>query len=201
MHAGAPLHRARAAAILMHGRERDPADILGVADRLGLEDLAYLAPAAHGNSWYPNRFMAPLAENQPCLDQALAVIDRLIADTGSQGLDQSQVVLLGFSQGACLISEYAVRHARRYCAVVAFTGGLIGPEGTLWNYGGDFAGTPVFLGTSDVDEWVPADRVRESAAVFQRMGAAVELKIYRGMEHAVTDDEIACARRIIMSGL
>lgn len=182
---------------MIHGRGRDTDDILGVARRLDLADVACLAPAAFENSWYPNRFMEPIGKNQPRLNQALERVDTLVDDLLGRKFTSDRIVLLGFSQGACLVSEYAVRHARRYGAVIAFTGGLIGPAGTQWDFPGDFAGTPVFLGSSDIDEWVPESRVQETAGVMQRMGAAVELKIYKGMEHVVNDDEIDKARRMI----
>ncbi|MBI2993513.1 MAG: dienelactone hydrolase family protein [Gammaproteobacteria bacterium] len=185
------------AAIMVHGRGRDADDILGIADRLELADVAYLAPTAFEKSWYPNRFMEPIERNQPRLDQALERVDTLVGDLLGRGFDPARIILLGFSQGGCLISEYAVRNTRRYGGVVAFTGGLIGPPGTQWNSKGKFEGTPVFLGTSDIDEWVPEMRVQETARVLRRMGAIVELMIYKGMEHVVNDGEISRARELI----
>lgn len=182
---------------MVHGRGRDTDDILGIADRLDLADVAYLAPAAFEHSWYPNRFMEPIGTNQPRLDQALERVDTLVADLSQRGFDPARIILLGFSQGGCLVSEYAVRNARRYGAVIAFTGGLIGPPGTHWNFGGDFKGTPVFLGTSDIDEWVPVERVLETAGILRGRGAVVESKIYHDVEHIVNDDEILRARELI----
>jgi predicted esterase len=171
--------------------------MLGIADRLQLEDVAYLAPAAFENSWYPNRFMAPLAMNQPMLDYALERLDTLVSGLATDGFDPGSIVLLGFSQGACLVTEYAVRNATCWGGIVAFTGGLIGPPGSAWQFGGGFGGTPVFLGTSDVDEWVPEPRVRETASVMAGLGARVRLEVYVGMDHVVCDDEIRCARNLI----
>lgn len=182
---------------MIHGRGRDTGDILTIAERLGLPDVAYLAPAAFENSWYPERFMEPIAANQPYLDYALERIDSLVTDLNRKGIDTTKIVLVGFSQGACLATEYAVRNPRRYGAVVAFTGGLIGPAETSWDYPGDFAGTPIFFGSSDIDEWVPEPRVHESAAIMRAKGAMVNVVIYPGMAHIVNDDEIARARDIL----
>ena len=189
--------RARLAAILVHGRGRDAQEMIGIADRLGLDDVAWLAPSAAGNSWYPNRFMEPLSSNQPMLDHALDRLRTLVAGLASEGFEPGRILLMGFSQGACLVSEYAVRNACRWGGVVAFTGGLIGPPRSAWDFGGNFGGTPVFLGTSDVDEWVPAARVIETAKVMSDLGARVSLEIYRGMDHVVCDDEIRRARDLI----
>ena len=181
----------------MHGRGRDTDDILGLADRVGIEDFSYLAPAAHEGSWYPYSFLEPIEKNEPRLSYALELYDEAVNGLLEQGIPRRRIVLAGFSQGACLTAEYAVRHADRYGGILLFTGGLIGPPGTRWEYGGSFGGTPVFLGTSDVDEFVPEERVRESAKVFEGMGADVTLRVYAGMDHAVNDDEIAVARNII----
>ena len=181
----------------MHGRGRDTDDILGLADRVGIEDFSYLAPAAHEGSWYPYSFLEPIEKNEPRLSYALELYDEAVNGLLEQGIPRRRIVLAGFSQGACLTAEYAVRHADRYGGILLFTGGLIGPPGTRWEYRGSFEGTPVFLGTSDVDEFVPEERVRESAKVFEGMGADVTLRVYAGMDHAVNDDEIAVARNII----
>lgn len=194
--AGCDPANARCAAILVHGRGREPDEMVQLARRLALDDVCYLVPTAHQNTWYPLGFMAPLAENQPWLDHALARLDALVAELNAQGFPRERIVLTGFSQGACLVLEYSVRNAGRYGGIVAWTGGLIGPPGTQWPRTGDFAGTPVFLGSSDVDEWVPEGRVRESAAVLEGLSARVQLKIYPGMDHIVCDDEISEARRI-----
>ena len=194
---GQPLAQSRGVAVMMHGRGRDTDDILGLADRIGVAGFSYLAPTAHENSWYPYSFLEPIEKNEPRLSYALEVYDELVNGLVEQGIPKRRIVLAGFSQGACLAAEYAVRHADRYGGILLFTGGLIGPPGTRWEYGGSFGGTPVFLGTSDVDEFVPEERVRESARVFEGMGADVTLRVYPGMDHVVNDDEISITRDIL----
>lgn len=194
---GRPLAESHAVAIMMHGRGGTSGDILTLASRIGNDSFTYLAPAAKDNTWYPYGFMAPINSNEPFLSSALALYDSLVQQLLEQGFSKRQIVLLGFSQGACLAAEYAVRHADRYGGIALFTGGLIGPPGTSWNHAGSFDGTPIFLGTSDIDGFVPLERVQESAAVFKRMGARVIERVYPGMDHLVNDDEIAIARTIM----
>ena len=194
---GVPVDAAAAAVILVHGRNAAPANILTVADALGDERVAYLAPAAAGHSWYPYSFLADIPRNEPGISSGLQVLDGLVSWLEERGVPSSRVVLLGFSQGACLASEYAVRHARRFGGVVAYSGGLIGPPGTEWNYPGSFDGTPVFLGCSDVDPHIPLARVAESEVVFQRMGAEVTKRIYPRMGHLVNEDEIAFTQALL----
>jgi predicted esterase len=194
---GAALERARAVVVMVHGRNAAPKNILDLVPRFDRADVAYLAPAAAGNTWYPNSFMADTASNEPGLSSGLAVLDRVVRDVVARGVPQWRIVLVGFSQGACLASEFAVRHAVRFGGLIAFSGGLIGPPGTVWNNRGSFDGMPVFLGSSDPDAHVPPDRVRESARVFEGMGASVTLRIYPGLGHTVSDDEIVSGRTIL----
>ena len=184
---------ARAAVVLLHGRGRDPEDVLGLADRLGEPDVAFLAPAARGGTWYPGSFLAPFADNEPYLSSALGVVDELVHSLG----DGARVVLAGFSQGACLAAEYALRHPRRYGGLILYTGGVLGPPGTTWTPRGTFEGTPAYLGTADPDDWVPVRRVEETAALFSAMGADVSLDVFSGMDHLVNEQEIAAGKALL----
>lgn len=194
---GPPPAQARLGAILVHGRGASADDILGLAHELAIPDIAYLAPQAAGHSWYPYSFLAPLAQNEPGLSSALRLIEGLVDQLGREGLPAERVVLMGFSQGACLTLEFAARHSRRYAAIAAFSGGVIGPAGTPRDYAGSFAGTPVFLGCSDSDPHIPVARVRESADVFRRMGATVDERIYPRMGHTINADELAAVGRLL----
>ena len=197
LHYGAPLESARLAAILVHGRGASAEDILGVAAELRANDIAYLAPQAADHTWYPYSFLTPIPKNEPWLTSALGVLGRLVANLGGHGYQPDRIVLLGFSQGACLSLEFAARNPQRYAAVVGFSGGLIGPPGTPRNYPGSLAGVPVFLGCSDIDAHIPLERVHESADVFRRMGAAVDERIYKGMGHTISGDELEAVRGLV----
>ena len=195
--AGVPLGQAPAVVIMVHGRNAGPENILDLVPKLARPGLTYLAPAAAGRTWYPLSFMAEIEKNEPGISSGLAMLEALVSRVESAGVPRSRVVMLGFSQGACLTSEFAVRHAARYGGFVLFTGGLIGPPGTRWDYPGDFGGTPIFLGSGDPDSHVPVSRVRESAEIFTRMGAHVTTRIYPGRGHFVSDDEVALAQSLI----
>jgi predicted esterase len=195
--AGAPLGSSHAVMIMLHGRNASAANILGLAAELDRPGFTYLAPSAANNTWYPYSFLAETSKNEPDLSSALQEIDGLVASLVSRGIRKRHVVLLGFSQGGCLAGEYAVRHADRYGGVVMLSGGLIGPPGTVWPDGGDFAATPVFLGCSDVDAHIPKERVLESGAVLTRLQADVTLRLYPGMGHQINEDEIDHARAIM----
>jgi predicted esterase len=194
---GRPPGESQATMIMLHGRNAAPANILDLVPRLDRPQFSFLAPAAAGGTWYPYSFMAQTATNEPGLSSGLGVLEGLVADLLSRGIRKEHIALLGFSQGACLAAEFAVRHADRYGGVILLSGGLIGPPGTTWEYPGSFRSTPIFLGCSDVDMHVPKTRVDESAQVFRRMGAQVTDRIYPGMGHVVNDDEIGYARAVM----
>lgn len=194
---GPPPAEARLGAILIHGRGAAAEDILGLAHELALPDVAYLAPQAAGHTWYPYSFLSRTEQNEPGLSSALLVIDGLVQQFEQQGVPADRVVLMGFSQGACLTLEFAARHARRYRAIAGFSGGLIGPPGTPRDYPASFEDTPVFIGCSDVDPHIPVERVRESAEVYRRMGAAVDERIYPGMGHTINQAEIDAVRNLL----
>lgn len=195
--AGQPLDGARAAMILVHGRGATAPSILELAQVLHYDEMAYLAPQASGNTWYPYSFLAPIAQNEPNLSSALQAVADVLARVEAAGIPPEQIIIAGFSQGACLASEFVARNAGRYGGLIAFSGGLIGPPGTPRDYAGSLAGTPVFLGCSNVDFHIPEERVHETAEVLERLGADVNKKIYPNMGHTIIQDEIDQARKIV----
>ena len=192
--AGAPLAEARGAVLLVHGRGATAQDVLTLVPEIGVPDLAYVAPQAAGSTWYPYPFMTPMDQNEPYLSSALARLAEVLAHIAAAGIPPKRTGLLGFSQGACLATECVARNPRRYGGVAGLSGGLIGPPGTPRDYPGSFDGTPVFLGCSDVDFHIPKERVIETAEVFKRLGAVVDLRLYPNMGHLVNEDEIQAVR-------
>lgn len=195
--AGESIYRALAAMLMIHGRGARAEDILSLADQFAQPGFAYLAPQATGNTWYPNRFLVPLEENEPWLSSALELVGDLIGQIVAAGIPAERTILLGFSQGACLTLEFAARNARRYGGVVGLSGALIGPDDTLRDYPGSLAGTLVFLGCSDVDFHVPRQRVDETAAVMREMGGNVTERLYPNMDHTINQDEIDFVRSMM----
>ena len=195
--AGKPLAEARGAMILIHGRGASAESILELAAYLPQPDLAWLAPQAADSTWYPYSFLAPLEKNEPYLSSALARVTEVVALAEAAGLPPERIFLGGFSQGACLASEFVARNARRYGGLIAFSGGLIGPDGTPRDYAGSLSGMPVFIGCSDVDPHIPVGRVHETAAVLARMGAAVDSRIYPRMGHTINQDEMDAAAALL----
>lgn len=193
---GKPLRETGKALILLHGRGGSAEDILSLADALPVSDFTLFAPQADGHSWYPYSFLAVPAQNEPWLSSALDAVKGLVEDIKAQGIATDKIWFTGFSQGACLMLEFITRNAARYGGATAFTGGLIGDRIYPENYHGDFGGMPVFIGTSDPDPHVPVQRVRESAAILREKGAVVNEKVYPGMGHTITGEEIREATKV-----
>ena len=194
---GADVAAANAAMIMIHGRGASAEDILYLAHELDAPDVAFLAPQAANATWYPNRFIAPVAANEPWLSSALQVVDDMIGSLVAAGIAHDKIFLLGFSQGGCLATEYAARNPRRYAGVIGLSSGLIENGDQPRAYTGTLDGTPVLLGCSDVDFHIPLARVERTAQIFADLGAAVDTRIYPGMDHTVNQDELDAVQHLI----
>ena len=195
--ADTPLAEAKKALILLHGRGGSAEDILSLTEYLNVKEYALLAPQARDNSWYPYSFIAPISQNEPWLSSALDLVKETLDEITTKGISIENVCLLGFSQGACLTLEFAARNAQKYGGIVAFTGGLVGDKIHTENYKGNFEGTPVFIGSSNPDPHVPVQRVRETTGILKSMDADVTEKIYNGMGHTISEDEIKTANELV----
>jgi phospholipase/carboxylesterase len=197
IHAGAPLTEARGAMVLLHGRGGSAEDILGLAEAFDMDGLAYLAPQAAAHEWYPSSFLAPRERNEPWLSSALDKVGSVVASIESAGIQRERIVIAGFSQGACLSTEFVASNPARYAGLIAFTGGLIGPVGMDLRHEGDLAGTLALFLSGDPDPHVPWQRVVDSAKELERMGAKVEAVRYPGKPHSVSADEVEHARAML----
>lgn len=194
---GTDLEAADAAVILVHGRGATARSILGLGREVVTDGVALLAPQAAGNEWYPNSFLAPFESNEPGLSSGLRMVGKALETAEDAGIPRNRTLLVGFSQGACLASDFVARNPTEYGGLVAFSGGLIGPEDTDLDYEGSLDGTPAFVGCSDVDPHIPIERVHETTAVLEDLDAVVTEQVYEGMGHTVNQDELDHASTMI----
>jgi phospholipase/carboxylesterase len=195
--AGETPEAAKAAVVMLHGRGATAMDILSLSAEISLPGVAFLAPQAANNTWYPHRFMEATVSNEPWLSSALSVAGKIIQHLKDSGIPEEKMLLLGFSQGACLALEYAARNARRYGGVAGLSGGVIGADSEQRQDEGNLAGTPVFLGCSDVDPHIPKERVLKTEKIMKALGGDVTVKLYPNMGHAVNQDEIDVVKRML----
>jgi predicted esterase len=195
--AGTDLDAADAAVVFVHGRGATAQSILGMAGEFDADGVAYLAPQANGRTWYPHSFLEPMEKNEPSLSSALNLLGTLRDRIADAGIPPEQTMVVGFSQGACLSSEFVARNARKYGGLAALSGGVIGPDDTPRNYDGSLDGTPIFLGCSDRDPHIPLERVHETRDVFEALDGDVAERIYEGMGHGVNEDEVEYVREMV----
>ncbi|PWU05145.1 MAG: phospholipase [Terriglobia bacterium] len=201
LESGQPRGKARLAGVLLHGRDRTREDKVVLASSFGVDGIRWLAPAADTGSWYPGRFFEPRAVNEPFLSQAIRKCHEVVDEAGEGGrLGPERIIIVGFSQGACLAVEYALQHPDRCGALIVFTGALIGPPGHPWPSSPKMLmGKRVLLTGSDVDEWISEEQTRETARVLSDLGADVQLRIYKGRPHIVSEAELSEARTLLSS--
>jgi predicted esterase len=197
LQAGADPSEAKGAVILVHGRGATASSILGLAEAIDRPDFFYLAPQAAGNTWYPYRFMVPRQQNEPHLSSALTRVGGLVDQLASVDIPAERVVIVGFSQGACLAADFIARNPKRYGGVGVLSGGLIGDVVSPADFPGSLADTPVFVGCSDVDAHIPLERVKLTSMILGGMGAALTERIYPGMGHTVNDNEIEALQAML----
>ncbi len=190
IYGGEKIESAKAAMIMIHGRGATAESILSLSNEFDVDGIAYIAPQAKGNTWYPHSFLSPVEMNEPGRTSGLTLIDLIVFDLLNNGLISENIFLLGFSQGACLSLEYAARNPKRFGGVFGLSGGLIGTPAELINYEGDLSGTEIFLGCSDIDPHIPVERIHETERIFKSLNACVTKRIYEGMSHTINRDEI-----------
>lgn len=194
---GADINSAKSAMILIHGRGATAESILTLTNEFSSDNYIYAAPQANGNTWYPYSFLSPEEENEPALSSGLKVIDLLVQKLNDSSLPSNEIIILGFSQGACLALEYSTRNAKKYKGIVGLSGGLIGEKINTNKYSGSFEKCPIFLGCSNIDPHIPEERVNETEKVMEKFGAAVTKRIYKNMGHSINEDEINFIRSIM----
>ena len=195
---GAKLEASARVLILLHGRGGSAADMLALGQELSRADTALLAPQAAGHTWYPNSFLAPLSQNEPWITSAMNRIDGLVQQCAAAGVSSHRIAIIGFSQGACLASEFIARYPRQYAALIAFTGGLLGPLGSDLHHAGSLQSTEILLSSGDPDPHVPWSRVEETADEFRSMGAAVRIARLKGRSHTILPEEIRTAQELLL---
>lgn len=181
----------------MHGRGGSPEGMLPLARAAGAHDGAVIALRAEGGTWYPNRFLAPTQMNEPWLSSALAAVGNAVRAVQQAGIPPERILIVGFSQGACLSLEFAARNPARYGGVAALAGGLIGDDSERRDYSGNMHGTPVLLSVGDVDEHIPVARVQEAAETFTRLGATTDTRVYPGIAHTIVGDQLDALREML----
>lgn len=191
------MNEAEKVLIMIHGRGGSAQDIVSLSQHLNVKDYALLAPQATNGTWYPFSFMAPVEQNEPWLSSAVETVEKTVQTALDAGIKAENIYFFGFSQGACLTLEFLARNAQKFGGAAAIIGGVIGEKIDRENYKGDFAQTPIFLGTSNPDFHVPVERVYATANILKEMNADVTEKVYANFGHSINQEEIEWANALI----
>jgi predicted esterase len=194
---GADRATARVAVVAVHGRGQTPEFMYDASRPIEATGVRYYAPHAHGDSWYPEPFMVPVEKNEPDLGFALEALRACVHDVERDGFDRRRIVLWGFSQGACLVSQFAVTGTDQVGGLIIFTGGHIGDGAAAVPAGRTLAAVPALVRSIEDDPWVPSERVRGTAQVLRDLGAVVDLRIDPGNEHVITTEATRAAGRLL----
>ena len=197
-YAGTTIENAAQAMILIHGRGAAAQSMLAMTDLFDSQDIIYIMPQAHNLTWYPYRFIEKRETNEPGISSGLTLIHTLVKSVNDAGIPDEKIYFLGFSQGACLVADYAARYPSRYGGVFVLSGGLIGDTIRSGEFSGDLKNTPVFFGCSDSDFHIPAERVDESAYIFEQLNADVTKSIYPDMGHTINQNEIDFIKKVLL---
>ncbi len=187
--------------VFLHGYGADGADLLGLADPLGqhLPDTMFVAPDApekanggYGLQWFPIPWLDGSTEEAAAQGLARASGDLngfLDALLEAEGLDDSNLALLGFSQGAMMAMHVAPRRAKSMAGVVAISGRLLAPE----NIGEIAARPPVLLIHGDEDQVVPFGNMEHAGQVLTGAGIDTYGHVMRGTGHGIAPDGLQVA--------
>lgn len=196
---GATPQDASVLCVVVHGRTQSPEIMKDwVVDRLGVENVAFALPRAAGNSWYNAKAVDPLNEaTQAQLNDSLAYLGSTIEYLNKNAGTEKPLMLVGFSQGACLSMEYAFSRGPWHGALACLTGCRVGTQTDNLPLK-DLASLPVYLTGSDNDPWIPVSAFAEASHAFGRARARLKTELFPGRDHSISDAEIGELKSILL---
>ncbi len=196
---GASPEEALVHCIFIHGRTQTPEDMQEqVISKLKAKGVAFIMPRARGNSWYAARAVEPLTgETRRELEHSVSHIRDLVNGLSGDDGHPKTLVIGGFSQGACLALEYAMRHGPWHGAMVNFTGCRVGTPACDRPFA-DLDRLQVYLTGSDRDPWIPADATASAVEALSRARARLRCDIMPDRGHEVCEHELATFDTMLM---
>ncbi len=197
--------------VFVHGYGANGADLLGLSDPLKehMPDTVFVAPDApekipgspFGYQWFPIPWLDGSSEEaakaglQAAADDFNAFLDDLLV---AEAIDDSQLILFGFSQGTMLSLHVAPRRAKPVKAIVAFSGRLLEPERLAAEA---ISKPPVLLVHGDSDDVVPPQSLNEAGQALQAAGFDVYAHIMKGTAHGIAPDGLSVALAFMKDAL
>ncbi|HEY0116152.1 MAG TPA: dienelactone hydrolase family protein [Allosphingosinicella sp.] len=199
---GAP----RQIVLLLHGYGSNGADLIGLAPhwRQGLPDALFLAPNApqtcggFGYQWWalssftPQALAAGAAGAAPAID---AFIDRKLEQ---YKLGESDLAIVGFSQGTMMALHVGLRRKRPVAGIVGYSGALTGAAALAHDA---ISKPPVLLIHGSSDPVVPVAALHAAKSELQRLGVDVATHVSQGLGHSVDPDGLRLGREFLVKAL
>ena len=194
--------------LLLHGFGSSGADMIALAPHWqdALPDVLFLAPhapqrcglLAAGYQWRGLSGFAPSALAAGASSAAPAInafIDRKLEQ---YGLANSNLALVGFSQGAMMALHIGLRRSQSVAAVVGHSG-MLTSTADLANT--DFAKPPVLLVHGTADPVVPIAALYRAESDLKRLGVTATTHLSQGITHSVDPVGLKLGRDFVASAL
>lgn len=188
----------RAAVLLLHGFGSNERDLAGLVPALQLElpwaSLRAPLPAGPGAAWF--QITTPGSPDAEPVEAATAAIWAWV----DEHLDAAtRVVPIGFSQGGLMATQLLRTRPERVLAPVVLGGFVLGAPQPADDV---LAATrpAVFWGRGAEDRVIAAHAVTRTADWLPRHASLVE-RLYPGLAHSISADEIADVREFLSAQL
>jgi len=190
--------------IFLHGYGADGADLFSLSEPLSeqLPDCFFASPDAprkcgaspFGYEWFP----IPDIDGStiPDMMQALASSEKLIIKLidgykNRFGLDYSDIILLGFSQGCMISLNIGLRQLNDLGGIVGISGRLLMPESLEENKKEGYP--PVILIHGDADDVVPISLMHDAEKALNKLNVNYSTHVSKNIGHGIAPDGLSKA--------
>ena len=177
--------------MLLHGYGSSGADLISLAPhwRQALPDALFLAPnapqrlaAGTGYQWWPLHGFSPQALAAGAGQAAPAIDDFIDRKLRQYGLADTDLAIIGFSQGTMMALQVGIRRAVPPACIVGYSGMFVGATGLAADR---IARPPVLLVHGSADPVVPVAALHAAKAALDNIGISVETHVSAGLGHSV----------------
>jgi predicted esterase len=190
-----------AVVILLHGHSQTPEDMGEIALGLDCANVRYILPRAPQTGWFPKSFLEPFEENQPQVNEAITHLSSVLEAIRGKGVPLDRILLGGFAEGACVLSEFLVRHPKSYGGLMILTGGLMDHMAIGKRPGSGLLAVPTYVSGSEIGVEVPVQRIRDTIRTLQAGGALIRSHIFTERPFILSDEEKIEMRKLILEAI
>ncbi len=189
--------------IFLHGYGSNGADLIGLAPYFAQIDPAadFLSPDAPqkspfnpgGFQWFPIPFIDGSSQDEMAREyvRARALLNQFIdQELALRGLDETALVLIGFSQGTMMSLETGLRRSPALKGIIGFSGRILFPDALKDEMK---SRPPVLLVHGELDEVVPVNDSIEANKLLKDLGVNSSLHLSPNAPHTIAPDGLEAA--------